>query len=131
MTDPPPGGSVFNIGSQHAGEIYQAAGDQTIYHAGGLSSVDFAKAMSELRTAVAGAAGQLSEGERRQAEQMLGTVDSELRRSEPSRERIATALGKVATILKRAGRLADTIGAFHQLAAILGPAAVGLIGLIA
>ena len=131
MTDPPPGGSVFNIGSQTAGAIYQAAGDQTVYNAGGgLSGAEFTKAMSELRTAVAGATDDLSDDDRSEAEQMLGTVDSELRRSDPSRERIATALGKVATILKRAGRLADTVGSFHQLAAILGPAAVGLIALL-
>jgi len=124
------GGSVFNMGSQQAGAIYQSAGDQIISHAGGRLDANVIGAVSDLKLALARAAPQLSSGELREADHLMSTVEDQLRRPEPDKQQVAGALQRILRILKGAGAFAESVDAFHQLAVWLGVAGAGLLQLL-
>ena len=126
MRDGHEGEAVFNIGTQNAGAVYMVGGDQYIEHAEGVLSIE-ARALSELRAAVAAAAPSLSDRDRKRVEESIDVVDTELRRPQPDRARVAERLARVAKILKQAGELATSAAALHQLAGWLGPAGVSLL----
>lgn len=122
------GGPVFNIGSQHAGAIYQSAGDQIVHHGGGTLSAGVLSAVSEVRSALTASAPTLSEVDRAHAEDALGAVEDELREPEPDRARVAGRLAQVASALNRAGTLAASADALYELAGWLGPAGQAVLG---
>ncbi len=121
-------GGTFNIASQQAGAIFQAAGDQTIHHGEGTMTVDVLGAVSDLRGAVE--ASDLRRGDRRDALRALDEVEAELRRPSPEKERVAGKLHRTAALLKEAGGLAGAANALQQLARWLGPVGVGLLGVL-
>ena len=96
--------AAFNIGSQQAGAIYQAAGDQTIHDGGGTLSVDALDAAADLRTALA--ATSMRESSRQQAEEALAAVESELQGPAPDKRAVADGVERVVEALDRAGALA-------------------------
>ena len=123
-------GSAFSIGSQQAGAIYQAAGDQIIHRGGGELSANLLAATSQVRTTIADASGAMADDDQREATLLLDGVELELRQPEPDKPRIATALERVARILDNAGKLAVSADALRQLASWLGAAGAGLIQLL-
>ncbi len=127
MTDPGGGGGVFNIGSQQAGAIYQSGRDQIVQHGEGTLSACVLGAVSEVRSALAAAAPVLCADDRERANGSIDAVEAELRGPEPDKARIASGLAQVARTLKRAGTLASSAEALHQLAAWLGPAGLAVL----
>ena len=123
------GGGTFNIGSQQAGAIYQAAGDQVVHHGEGTLTAGVLNAVSDLRNAVA--AADLPPAEREVADKSLDVVDEELQRPEPDKIRVAGALERMAGGLLRAGRLARATESLRAVAGWLGPAGLGLLKLLA
>lgn len=122
------GGGTFNIGSQQAGAIYQSAGDQVVHHGGGTLNAEVINAVADLRSAVA--AADLSPEDRAGAERSLAVVDDELKKEEPDKGRIASALEWVAEKLKGAGALAAATVALRTVGAWLGPAGAALVAML-
>ncbi|HEX2126947.1 MAG TPA: DUF5955 family protein [Thermoleophilaceae bacterium] len=122
------GGGTFNIGSQQAGAIYQAGGDQVIHHGGGTLNAEVIHAVSDLHSAVA--AAPLSPEDRAGAERSLAVVDEELKKEEPDKGRIAGALEWVAGKLEGAGALAGAAEALKTVGTWLGPAGATLLGIL-
>jgi hypothetical protein len=127
MTNEPAAGAIFSIGTQHAGAIYQTAGDQFINHTQGTTSEAPLALLSELRAAVSAAAAGLSAAEQQQAAEALATVENELQGPDVDKRRAAHSLTRVAKILQQAGQLAGAVQALHQLAAWLEPGGSGLL----
>jgi hypothetical protein len=126
MTDQS-GGSVFSIGSQQAGAIYQSGRDQIVQHGEGALSGDVLCAVSQVRSALADAAQALSPADRERTDASLDAVEAELQTPEPNKERVANGLAHVANTLKQAGKLATSAEALHQIATWLGPAGLAVL----
>ena len=124
---------AFNIGSQQAGAIYQAAGDQTIEHGGGTLAIGALRAVQELRTALESAA--VPPAEKHEVEHALEGVESELETSEPDRSKIAGALERIIGVLGQAGALASAgeslVSPLRSLASFAGAAGATALGLLA
>lgn len=127
------GGVAFNIGSQQAGAIYQAAGNQTIEHGDGTLTVAALGAVSDVRGALdsAGVSGPA----RREAEEALETVETELEGGAPDKGRIAAGVERAVGILDRAGvlaqageSLASPLRSLASFAGVAGVAALRLLG---
>jgi hypothetical protein len=130
MTSKSSAGPIFSIGTQNAGAIYQAAGDQFINHTHETTTNTPLDLLSELRATVTAAASGLSAADQRQATEALDTVENELQGTNVDKPRTAHNLARVANILKQAGHLAGSVQALHQLAAWLEPAGAGLMQLL-
>ncbi len=122
------GGSIFNIGSQQAGAIYQAGRDQVIHDTSGSLSIGVLNAMSDLRAALATA--EIPSSQRRAAEVALDEAETELKHPAPDKQRIAHRLEAVARALSRAGALAGAVDSLRKLAGWLGPAGLTLLKLL-
>lgn len=119
--------SAFTIGSQQAGAIYQAGGDQIIQHGEGTLSAGVLEAVSEVRSALVAASSALCPADRQRADHSLEAVEVELREPEPDTTRVANGIAQIAKILKQAGTLAMSANALHTLAAWLGPAGLAVL----
>lgn len=128
MTGGSGGGGTFNIGSQQAGAIYQAAGDQVIHHGEGTLHVGALNAVADLRSAVE--AANLSAADRETAARSLDVVEEELKREEPDKGRIAGALEWITGTLTAAGALVTAVQPLAGLAGWLGAAGVGLVKML-
>ena len=127
------GGAAFNIGSQQAGAIYQAAGDQTIQQAGGTLTVGALGAVGDLRAALESTA--MPDADRRDVERDLGAVEAELGASSPDKDQIGGRLERMIGVLDRAGALAGAAeslaGPLRSLASFAGAAGVAALRLLA
>ncbi len=97
--------ATFNIGSQQAGAIYQAGGDQTIHHGDGTLSVEALDAAAELQTALA--ATPMPESSRQEAQQVLEAVETELKAPAPDEGAVASGVERIIDVLGQAGALAS------------------------
>lgn len=127
------GGGVFNIGSQQAGAIYQATGDQTIRHAGGTLTTGPLSAVADLRSALREALpSQLAS---REAEQALDEIEGELERDQPDKGRIGSHVERLIGVLSQAGALVSAgeslLPPLRTLAVWLGAAGLGALRLLA
>jgi hypothetical protein len=120
-------GGVFNIGSQQAGAIYQAAGSQTIRHAGGTLTTGPVGAVADLRCAIK--AAMLPHPAERDAAQALDDVEVELTRAAPDKRRIGSYLDRLVAVLGQAGALVTAgeslLPPLRTLASWLGTAGLG------
>lgn len=127
------GGVAFHIGSQQAGAIYQAAGDQTIGHAGGTLALGALRAVDDLRTALESA--PVPAAAKHEVEHALEAVESELGAPEPDRGRIARRLERIIGILGKAGALASTgeslLSPLRSIASFAGAAGATALRLLA
>jgi hypothetical protein len=125
-------GGVFNIGSQQAGAIYQAAGDQTIGHAGGTLAMGPWGAVADLRSALETAT--LSGPAQSDAERTLKDVEAELQRDTPDKRRIGSHVERLVAVLGQAGALMTAgeslLAPLRTLAAWLGPAGLAALRLL-
>jgi hypothetical protein len=125
-------GGAFSIGSQQAGAIYQAAGHQTIRHAGGTLTMGPLGAAEELRAGLRTAT--LPEPTRREAERALDAVEAELERPAPDQERVGAHLDRLVAGLGKAGALATAgeslLRPLRSLACWLGPAGLAALRLL-
>ena len=124
--------TTFNIGSQQAGAIYQAGGDQTIHRGGGTLSIEALDAAADLRTALAGT--DLPAPARQEAEQALETVETELHAPVPDKsavaggvERITRALGQAGALASAGEALASPLRSIASFAGVAGAAALRLL----
>ena len=121
------GGSVFQIGSQQAGQINNIGRDQTVYggqRAGAsFAGVEPLREVERLREALAGSG--LDAPTRRAATRSLDEVEEELERDSPDRQKVAGGLERLTETFTRAGSLAkagvELAGPLRQLAIWLGP----------
>jgi hypothetical protein len=127
-----PAGGVFNIGSQQAGAIFQAAGDQVVHHGEGTLGSSALRLVADLRSALA--ARPLSNGTAAEVERELALVEAELERPTPDTGAVADRLERLTGVLGRAGALATAAEGLttplRHLAAWLGPAGAGLLHLL-
>lgn len=127
------GGAAFNIGSQQAGAIYQAAGDQTIQRAGGTLTVGAFHAVGDLRTALEATA--MPDAVKRDVGQDLEAVEAELVASPPDKDRIAGRVERMIGVLDRAGVLASAgeslVSPLRSIASFAGAAGVAALRLLA
>jgi hypothetical protein len=127
------GGAAFNIGSQQAGAIYQAAGDQTIQQAGGTLTVGALRAAGDLRTALESTA--MPDAVKREVEQDLEAVEAELGASPPDKDRIGGRVERMIGVLSQAGALAGAgeslVSPLRSIASFAGAAGVAALRLLA
>ena len=127
------GGGAFNIASQQAGAIYQAAGDQRIAHGGGTLAVHRLSAVADLRAAIE--AASLPEPARHDATSEVEAIESELEEPAPDRGRIAAGVERLTETLREAGALASAgealAGPLRSLASWAGAAGVAALRLLA
>lgn len=126
------GGGTFNIGSQQAGAIYQAGGDQNIWHAGGTLTMGPLAAVADLRSALD--TTSLPQPVQRDAERALSAVETELRGATPDKRRIASYLERLTGNLHQAGALVTAgeslLAPLRTLASWLGPAGLAALRLV-
>jgi hypothetical protein len=124
--------AAFNIGSQQAGAIYQAAGNQTIHHGGGTLSVDALDAAADLRTALE--ATELPASLRHEADHALEALETELQAPEPDKGAIGAGVERVVGILGQAGALASAgeglVGPLRAIASFAGVAGAAALRLL-
>ncbi len=113
----------FNIGSQQAGVINQAAGDQTIHHGEGTMSIEPLRAVSELR-AIVEAAG-LRPDDRRDALETLDGAETALRDGASETSCVEGNLKRLARVLEETGDLTAATDALRGLGTRLGAAGLG------
>ena len=125
--------TTFNIGSQQAGAIYQAGGNQTIHHGGGTLHVEARDAAAELQTALA--TTPIPETSRQEAQQVLEAVETELQAPAPDKGAVAAGVERIIDVLGQAGALASAgeslaapLRSIASFAGAAGAAALRLLG---
>ncbi len=125
-------GGTFNIGSQQAGAIYQAAGDQNIWHAGGTLTMGPLGAVADLRSALEKAS--LPAPVQRGAERAISAVETELQDAAPDKRRIGSYVERLIGDLHQAGALVTAgeslLAPLRTLTSWLGPAGLAALRLI-
>jgi hypothetical protein len=122
--------SAFTIGSQQAGAIYQAGGDQIIQHGEGTLSAGVLEAVSEVRSALVAASSALCPADRQRADDSLEAVEVELREPEAGwNARDVSERTSHSRSLARSGRASCATGARvgigHAFAATNGAGQAG------
>ena len=126
-------GVAFNIASQQAGAIYQAAGDQTIAHGGGTLAVGALGAVSDLRAALEST--PMPPAARREVERALEGVQAELASPAPDEAAVGGRVERIVGILGKAGALASAgeslAGPLRSIASFAGVAGAAALRLLA
>ena len=125
--------AAFNIGSQQAGAIYQAAGDQTIEHGGGTLALGALRAVGDLRTALEST--QMPDAAKQEATHALQDVEAQLGAPAPDEGEIADGLERIIGTLGQAGALASAgealVSPLRTIASFAGAAGAAALRLLA